>query len=76
MTTAEFICQKCGHTDHADINAGKNIRDKGFPLLHILHNEMIDLKNKLLSHKSAVGTTVTINISLQGEKKTFLSPTA
>ena len=76
VTTDKFICQKCGHTDHADINAGKNIRDKGFPLLHILYNEMIDLKNKFLNHKSAVGTTVTINISPQGEKKTLLSPIA
>lgn len=66
--TLLFICQKCGHTDHADVNAGKNIRDKGFPLLHILYNEMIDLKNKLLNHKSAVGTTVTLKISPQGEK--------
>lgn len=28
-TQESFACVKCGHTDNADVNAAKNIRDKG-----------------------------------------------
>jgi putative transposase len=28
-TQAKFVCIACGHTDHADVNAAKNIRDTG-----------------------------------------------
>lgn len=31
QTQSEFKCVACGHTDNADANAAKNIRDKAFP---------------------------------------------
>ena len=29
LTQAKFVCTACGHSDNADINASKNIRDRG-----------------------------------------------
>jgi putative transposase len=33
LTQSEFICQRCGHTENADINAGKNIAKRGIEKL-------------------------------------------
>ncbi|MDR1868267.1 MAG: transposase, partial [Treponema sp.] len=27
LNKARYVCTHCGHTDHADIHAAKNIRD-------------------------------------------------
>jgi len=32
-TQAGFCCVACGHTDHADVNASRNIRERGLALL-------------------------------------------
>ena len=32
----QFLCTKCGHFDHADVNAAKNIRARGIATLSIL----------------------------------------
>lgn len=29
LSQAEFVCQRCGHSENADFNASKNIRDRG-----------------------------------------------
>lgn len=31
LTQSEFLCVGCGHTDNADTNAARNIRDTAFP---------------------------------------------
>jgi putative transposase len=31
LTQSEFVCVGCGHTDNADTNAARNIRDTAFP---------------------------------------------
>jgi len=31
LTQSEFVCVDCGHTDNADTNAARNIRDIAFP---------------------------------------------
>jgi len=31
LTQSEFVCVDCGHTDNADTNAARNIRDTAFP---------------------------------------------
>ena len=30
---AEFVCQRCGHSENADLNASRNIRDRGVDLI-------------------------------------------
>jgi len=37
----QFLCTKCGHTDHADINAAKNIRLRGIATLSILPSRQV-----------------------------------
>ena len=32
----QFLCTKCGYSDHADVNAAKNIRSRGIATLSIL----------------------------------------
>jgi len=31
LSQSEFVCVGCGHTEHADTNAARNIRDTAFP---------------------------------------------
>lgn len=34
LTQDKFSCIKCNHTDHADVNAAKNILNRGFSLIY------------------------------------------
>lgn len=33
LSQAEFVCQSCGHSENADLNAAKNIRQRGVELI-------------------------------------------
>ena len=33
LSQAEFVCQSCGHTENADLNAARNIRNRGVEMV-------------------------------------------
>lgn len=42
---AEFCCKKCGHSNNADWNAARNIRDKGLLSINLLSSAQPLLKS-------------------------------
>jgi putative transposase len=44
---SRFECARCGHSDHADINAAKNILKAGSPPASIRNSEISDLKREV-----------------------------
>ena len=63
---ADFTCLKCGHTENADCNASKNIRDDGIRLLLSGHYS----KNKKERKRVRVGRNVA-----RREEVSALNPT-
>ncbi len=57
-----FICTNCGHEAHADINAAKNILDKGLEMLNT-NSYVEDKHTKILSSKES-------NLKKSEKKKT------
>jgi putative transposase len=53
-TQSDFVCKSCGHSDNADINAAKNIRNKG--VKQLLSGDIVTKKVKRCKiTKSKVG---------------------
>lgn len=52
---AEFVCQRCGHTDNADHNAGRNIAQRGVSLILSGGFKPKDKKRVMRMRKKTVG---------------------
>lgn len=52
---AEFVCQRCGHTDNADHNAGRNIARRGVSLILSGEFKPKDKKRVMRMRKKTVG---------------------